>query len=338
MRILFGSYQAITILEGGVKTQVFALKKELEKLGIEVLLFDSWQNYKDIDVVHLFCAHLGTYHLAKSIRALNIKLIMTPVFYSKRGPNFIRSVLSLSKVLTKFGIIYPYLVTHELCAVANVVAPNTKRECELIAKGLMIDQSKIKLLPNGVDERFYYAEPSLFINKYGMKDFILYVGHIGWQRKNLLRLLKICQHLDMPMVLIGKVINNEYGKRCLEIIKSRRNTLLITDIEHSDPILSSAYAACDTLVLPSYYETPGLVALEAGLAGAKIAITKYGGTDEYFKDYVQYIEPKSNKSIKQAIEESLAQKKTNALKEHIKNNFLWSHAAEKLVEIYQTLK
>lgn len=338
MRIVFGSYQAITILEGGVKTQVFALKKELEKLGIEVLLFDSWQQYKDIDAVHLFCAHLGTYHLAKSIQALNIKLIMTPVFYSKRSINFIRSVLSLSKFLSKFGVVYPYLVAHELCTMANIVAPNTQKECELITKGLTIDHSKIKLLPNGVDERFYYAEPSLFINKYGMKDFILYVGHIGWQRKNLLRLLKICQQFDVPMVLIGKIINNEYGKRCLEFIRSRKNTLLITDIEHSDPILSSAYAACDTLVLPSYYETPGLVALEAGLAGAKIVITKYGGTDEYFKGYVQYLEPRSSNSIKQAIEKSLSQKKNSELKEHIKNNYLWSHAAEKLVKIYETMK
>jgi len=43
-------------------------------------------------------------------------------------------------------------------------------------------------------------------------------------------------------------------------------------------MLASAYAACDVFVLPSMFETPGIAALEAGLAGAKIVITKYGGT------------------------------------------------------------
>jgi len=339
MKIIFGSYQAITILEGGVKTQVLSLKQELEKLGYEVLLFDAWQNYsmKDIDFVHLFCAHIGTYHLAKSMSALNAKIVITPVIYSRQNPNLIRISLPITKLLSKLGILQFHQIASELCNMALIVAPNTQKECDIVEKGLNVPNTKIKLLPNGVDERFYNADPSLFINKYGIKDFILYVGHIGWQRKNLLSLLKIVQQIDVPLVLIGKAIENDYGKKCIELIKSRRNTILITDIEHTDPILASAYSACDSLVLPSYYETPGLVALEAGLAGAKIVITKYGGTDEYFKDFAQFVNPKSENSIKQAILKSLEQKKTNELKEHIKNNFLWKHAAQKLEKIYEQI-
>lgn len=340
MKIIFGSFQAVTILEGGVKTQVFALKQELEKLGHEVILFDAWQNYpmSEIDFVHLFCAHIGTYHLAKSMLALNMKMVVTPVFYSRQNPSLIRATLPITKLLSKVGVFQFHQIASELCNLAMIVAPNTQKECDLVQHGLKVPNSKIKLLPNGVDERFYNADPSLFINKYGIKGFILYVGHIGWHRKNLLRLLKICQKIDTPLVLIGKVINNDYGKKCLDIIKARRNTILIADIEHKDPTLASAYAACDTLVLPSYYETPGLVALEVGLAGAKIVITKYGGTDEYFKNFVQYVEPKSEHSIKQGLLTSLQQKKSNELKEHIKNNFLWKHAAEKLVNIYKSVK
>lgn len=337
MKIIFGSFQAITILEGGVKTQVFALKNELEKLGHKIILFDAWQNYpmSDIDFVHLFCAHIGTYHLAKSMEVMNVKMVLTPVFYSRQNPSLIKATLPFTKLLSKFGIFQFHQMVSELCNLATIVAPNTQKECNLVEKGLKVQSSKVKLLPNGVDERFYYADPSLFVNKYGVKDFILYVGHIGWQRKNLLPLLKICQKIDRPLVLIGKVINNDYGKKCLELIKARRNTILITDLEHKDPMLSSAYAACDTLVLPSYYETPGLVALEAGLAGAKIVITKYGGTDEYFKNFVQYVEPNSDRSIRQGLLTSLEKPKTTELKEHIRNNYLWRHAAIKLVKIYQ---
>jgi len=339
LKIIFGSFQAITILEGGVKTQVLALKTELEKLGHEILLFDAWEqtSLKDIDLVHLFCAHVGTYHLAQSLSALSVKIVLTPVIYSRHSTRFIRSFLPFTKILRKLGSFHPYQIAQELCSTAKIVAPNTKKECDLIQYGFKIPGSKIKLLPNGVDERFYHADPSLFANKYGIKNFILYVGHIGWQRKNVLRLLQTCMKIDRPLVLIGKVIDNDYARQCLELIKSRAHTLLITDIEQTDPILASAYAACDTLILPSYYETPGLAALEAGLAGAKIVITQYGGTDEYFGDFAQYCNPFSNKSIKQALLKSLEQKKHNQLQEHIKNNFLWQHAAQKLVKIYQEI-
>jgi glycosyltransferase involved in cell wall biosynthesis len=336
MKIIFGSFQAITILEGGVKTQVLALKKELEKLGHEILLFDAWQenSLQNIDLVHLFCAHVGTYHLAQSLSALSAKIILTPVIYSRRSPGFIRRLLPFTKILRKLGSFHPYQIAQELCATAQIIAANTRKECNLIQYGFKIPGTKIKLLPNGVDERFYHADPSLFANKYGIKDFILYVGHIGWQRKNVLPLLQVCMKIDRPFVLIGKVIDNAYARQCLDIIKSRNHTLLITDIAQNDPILASAYAACDTLVLPSYYETPGLAALEAGLAGAKIVITKYGGTEEYFGDFAEYCDPYAGKSIKQAILKSLEQTKTNQLQEHIRNNYLWKHAAERLVEIY----
>lgn len=339
MKIIFGSFQAITILEGGVKTQVLALKKELEKLGHKIILFDAWEKtlLQDIDFVHLFCAHVGTYHLAQSLSALSAKIILTPIIYSRRKPEFIRALLPFTRILKKIGSFHPYQIAQDLCAAAQIIAPNTQKECDLIHNGFRIPKTKIQLLPNGVDERFYRFDPGLFAHKYGLKDFILYVGHIGWQRKNVLKLLQICRNIDKPLVLIGKVMDNAYARQCLDIIKSRKHTLLITDIAQNDPMLASAYAGCDTLILPSYYETPGLAALEAALAGAKIVITQNGGTGEYFKNYVQYCNPFSDKSIKQAIVKSLEQTKTNQLQEHIRNNYLWKHAAEKLVKIYQSV-
>ncbi|MEO0091985.1 MAG: glycosyltransferase [candidate division WOR-3 bacterium] len=340
MKIIFTSFQAISILEGGVKTQILALKKELEKLDVEVELFDSWQNYtfSKIDFVHLFCAHIGTYHFAHSLSNLGVKIILTPIFFSHRSPRFIKNVLALSKIISKFsGFRTEYQIIREICQMAKIIAPNTKKEMELIQQSFSISPEKFQLLPNGVDERFYDADPNLFIKQYGIKDFILYVGHIGWGRKNLLALLKVCEKIDQPLVLIGKVLENDYARKCLTIIKSRPNTILITGLNHDDPLLASAYSACDTFVLPSYYETPGLSALEAGLAGAKIVITKFGGTEEYFQNYAQYINPFSLNSIRQGIMNSLEQKKQPELKEHIRNNYLWKHAASKLIKIYQQI-
>ena len=39
--------------------------------------------------------------------------------------------------------------------------------------------------------------------------------------------------------------------------------------DHDDPLLASAYAAARVFALPSWFETPGLAALEAALAGRR---------------------------------------------------------------------
>ena len=46
-------------------------------------------------------------------------------------------------------------------------------------------------------------------------------------------------------------------------------------LDHHDPLLASAYAAARVFALPSWFETPGLAALEAALAGCSVAITPY---------------------------------------------------------------
>ncbi len=100
-------------------------------------------------------------------------------------------------------------------------------------------------------------------------------------------------------------------------------------------MLSSAYAACDTFVLPSLYETPGIAALEAGLAGAKVVITPYGGTKDYFKEMVEYVDPYSVDSIQKGIEKVLNKPKDDKLKEYIKRTFLWDKIAVESINVYQ---
>ena len=75
MRVLFGSFSAITVLGGGVEVQMRCLARELGKLGVEVELFDPWKRYdlKDYAFFHLFGSHVGTYHLGRSIHGLGMR-------------------------------------------------------------------------------------------------------------------------------------------------------------------------------------------------------------------------------------------------------------------------
>jgi len=339
MRILFGSFSAITVLGGGVEVQMRCLARELLKLGIEVELFDPWKKYDlaGYDLFHLFGSHVGTYHLGRAMHSLGVRLIVTPVFYSRHSPARVAALLPVaSKLRSRGGFWTEHMFCKELCDMADMVLPNTFEEMDMMARAFGVPRPKMVELPNGVEERFQEATPDLFVREYGIKDFILYVGHVGWSRKNVLPMLRVIRKLGHPAVLIGPVIQNEYGRQCQEIVAASPNVRLIPGVPPDSPLLASAYAACDTLVLPSFYETPGLAALEAGLAGAKVCITKYGGTTEYFGDLATYIEPRSEESIEGALNESLSRPKDSRLRERILTRYLWRHAGQRLSEVYRT--
>jgi len=225
----------------------------------------------------------------------------------------------------------------EMCSWARVLAANTVDEATLFAAGMGVAEEKIRVVPNGVEPRFAKGKPGLFAKTYGVDRFILNVGHIGPERKNILRLVRALETIDHPAVIIGRIEHTPDGRRCLEMAKQNPRITIVETIDHDSDLLASAYAACDTFVLPSLFETPGIAALEAGLAGAKIVITSYGGTREYVGDDAEYVNPYSVKSIRAGIEKTLARPRESRLRERLKKEYLWSNIAAQLRSVYESV-
>lgn len=340
MKIIFASYPAVTAMGGGVEVQMRSLARELQKLGIEVEMFDPWRGYdfSSRPFVHLFAAHIGTYHLGRALHSLGARLIVSPVFFSRHSPAYIAAAVRFSLLLRRLAPLWTdYTFCHDLCHMAVHVAPNTRAEAQLVTEAFGVHPELVTVIPNGVDEKFLAARPDPFVNRYGLKDFILYVGHIGLARKNPLRLLQAMRGIDIPIVLIGTYVDNQYGRACMKAAEAHGKTLVLPPMPPGDELLASAYAACSVFVLPSYYETPGIAALEAGLAGARVCITKHGGTTEYFGELVEYLEPRSEESIRSSIQRALLRPNNDTLREHIRQNYPWSRVARKLAGLYDTL-
>jgi glycosyltransferase involved in cell wall biosynthesis len=341
MNVVLASYQAVSILHGGVLVQTKRTCEELQKLGIPASLFDPWAHFtkESCDLVHIIPATIGTYHLAREIRALGIPLVVSPVTYSLHTTGFVRTALRVSNVLQKVGkgIWSDYGIIADICSWAAAVLPNTRAEGEYLERGLGVDPKKIHVVPNGVDERFLNADPSLFREAYGRENFILTVGHTGHERKNVLALINALAHIDHPAVIIGRIIDSPYGRACVEEASRHKHILLIDGLPNDSPMLASAYAACDTFVLPSLFETPGIAALEAALAGTKIVITAHGGTREYFGEMADYVDPYSVESIRKGIEQALGRTRDQRLRDHVRNNFLWSDTAKKTADVYRAI-
>jgi len=342
MKIKIASYQSVMLIRGGPQVKITEMKRHLEAHGVEVELLNMWEPAEkmiDCDFIYLFGANIGVYHFARSLMERQIKFVVNPIFYTRQSPGAVKTVCSIDRLSRKLlrGFWWEYGFTRDICQWAELVLPNTDAEGNLISEGMGISQEKIEMIPNGVSEKFLTGDPKLFEEKYGLKDFILNVGHIGPDRKNVLALVKALSGIDRPAVIIGRITPGGESEAILTEAQKNKNLLIIDGIDHDDALLASTYAACDTFVLPSKFETPGRAALEAALAGAKIVITPFGGAKEYFEDMAEYVDPYSVNSIRSGIEKALKQPRASALREHVKSNFLWDKIAQKTVAVLEGL-
>jgi glycosyltransferase involved in cell wall biosynthesis len=331
--------QSVALVAGGPLVQATQTARHLPAQGVTPSFFCAWDGFDraSVDLVHVFGANLMTYDVAARLTAYEIPYVVSSIFFTSHSSARVRLARRAETLLRRVagGVWTDYGFAHEVCVNAQMVLPNSQAEADLVAKGLEIDGSRIRTVPNGVDERFAHADPELFIRTYGVKDFILNVGHIGAPRKNLLRLIRALERIDHPAVIIGRVHAGEYADMCLGESRRNRNLTIIEGLPNDSDMLASAYAAARVFVLPSTFETPGIAALEAALAGAAIVITPAGGTRDYFGSMAVYVEPQSVDSIAGGIERALREGADPGLQDHIRREFLWERVAARTAAVYR---
>lgn len=339
MKVCFLAQQSVSMVGGGPLTQLRRTAAYLPEFGVEVGYFDQWNDFprEEYDLVHIFGANFMNYDIALRLHHFGIPFVVSSIFFTMRSPGFVRRTRHAANIAARFyrGIRTDYGFAAEVCRLGRMVLPNTVAEAEVVEKGFEVAKEKIRVVPNGVDERFADSDPSLFINEFGVKDFVLNVGHIGSERKNVLNLIRAMREIDRPLVVIGKVHQGKYAEQCLREAKANPRVTIIQGIPNDSPLLASAYGACEVFALPSLFETPGIAALEAGLAGAKVVITPYGGTYDYFGGDARYVDPRAPESIAEGLRAALADPVSPTLRQRIANEFTWRHVAEKTAAAYR---
>jgi glycosyltransferase involved in cell wall biosynthesis len=342
MNVLFITPLSAGIVQGGVRTQSYRTARLLEEKGIRITRFDPWnppQSLEEFDLAHIFLAGGETLNMALRLSEASVPLVVSPVFFTRREASSIRisrRIESVTKWLVK-GVQTDYSVKSAVCKAADLVLPNTQAEAELVEHGLGVPAQNITVVPNGVDPRFSNGTPDLFHQKYGIKNFVLFAGDVGAPRKNIWRLLKAFEEIEKDLVIIGSFGDSEYGDECKKLAELNERVLLIDTLNHDDPLLVSAFAAADTFILPSKFETPGIAAMEAALADCKIVITQIGGTTEIFGDDATYLNPNSIHSIRKAVNASSLKPKSDTLKVRLSEHYTWEKVAERTLEAYRKL-
>jgi glycosyltransferase involved in cell wall biosynthesis len=340
MNILMVSPPAETVLRGGLWQQVEKTSDALRGLGVNVVHYHPSEGGRilDYDLCHVIGANIGSYQLARELHRKGVPIVLSPVFYSRHSAGFVRQALNVQRVFGRLfrGVWIDYQFVAEMSSWALRLLPNTTEEGEFVSRAFDVELSKMTVVPNGVEEKFFFASPDEFHRRYGLKDFVLFVGHFGRTRKNVLTLIRALNKLDLPGVIIGESKDPDYLEQCRREA-ARGNVTILGGLSGEPELLTSAYAACDVFALPSDYETPGIAALEAALAGAKIVITAKGGTREYFGRFAEYVEPRSEESLVSALRIARQRPKNADLRNHVHGNFLWSRVGEKTLAVYETV-
>lgn len=343
MRIAFFVYPSAFQNIGGGEILLLKTKEYLEKDGVYCKLFDTWNDkLDDFDILHVIGAVKDCLGLIQTAKDKGIKVVLDPVFFSTFQRAFCedggisRKMVAISRHMTK--VVFPYFPSarRKMLELADAVVPNSEVEKKQIRRLFAINSDKMHIIPNCVDKEFEGGDKGLFTSKYNIDKFILSVGRIE-PRKNQLNLIKALKEFKTPLVIIGDPVSGygDYYKECVS--QGGDNVIFIKRFAHEDPMLKSAYKACSSFVSQGWFETPGLAALEAGLAGANVATTAMGCTKEYFKDLADYLNPSDIRSIRSAVDRSLSRSRNDLLREHIKKEFLWEVASRKNIEVYNNI-
>lgn len=325
---------------GGGENQLLRTGIGLETLGLRVRPFVPWSDRLDrARVLHLFgMSHEGL-ELARVARSRRTPVVLSPICWLDpsllwmRGSPWRRRIRDGASWILRRACPLPFGWRSELLALADAILPNSAREAAQLVNLLDADAARVTVVPNGVDPRFAAGDPGLIRSEVGDQDFVLYVGRIE-PRKNVLGLIWALRTTSKPLVVIGDAApgQEEYAEKCRRAGRNRVHW--ISRMDHCDPRLASAYAAARVFALASHFETPGLAALEAALAGSAVVITPYGSTREYFGDHVRYARPHRLGEIAQAVEMAWEQGPVPDLAEHVATNYLWSEVARATAEVY----
>ena len=182
-----------------------------------------------------------------------------------------------------------YVVSEMLSKFDGLVALTEVERKQMLHLGL--DESRIRVIPNGLDLEAYKNLPAreVFRRKMGIPNhLILYAGRIDAASKGcdiLVKAASIVQQKVGPCTAV--FAGPDWGsQQYLERLSRSTGVSAVFTGNLSHQELISAFLACDVFVMPSIREAFGLSILEAMICGAPVVATNVGGIPEIIRNEV----------------------------------------------------
>lgn len=351
-KVLFQNRESAFELRGGDTMVMERYKAGLEKAGWSVTIdVKGTEDPANYDIVHLFNFVLPQMvkQYGERAKARNVPFVVTTLL--EDIPSFRNQSLAVANTMVNYvatgqnkewlkanwpdtGRIVQSAPFDNTWAVANAAALFTNGPSESATLTAYYgDLNNLCELKLGYDQP-QSASPELFVKQFGVKDFILCVGRVE-SRKNQLMLLKALEDLDLPVVIAGGGFSYQPDYEQAVLNFKRRGQTLVTP-RLSPEMLASAYAAARVHALPSWYELPGLVSLEAAYLGCNVVAADRGTARDYLGDSAIYCDPDNEVSIRNAILAAYYMPQRQEVPANIRE-LTWEKAIDGLVSAYESV-
>ena len=196
--------------------------------------------------------------------------------------------LGLIKMQSRAGEVEPAerpVVEAEVMATADRIIAFSPHERDAMARLYGADASKVSLVPCGVDlSLFRPLDQNSVRARLGLngEKILLYVGRIE-PLKGLELLVETAAQMDseesVRVVVVGADANGDREMDRVKRLAKERDLEdqidFVGQVDHNE--LPLYYNAADVCVVPSYYESFGLVALESMACGTPVVAARVGG-------------------------------------------------------------
>lgn len=333
MRVILANRSTSQRILAGDSVQQFKTAEALRQIGITVETAEGkLPDLNGVELIHIFNVIPidESYDLFQQAKSRGLPVVLSPIYWDPQ------EFLSRTYAESNSEFQHWWADTDErrrkLLQGADILLPNGQAELDLIQKAYQ-PLPLARIVPNAADSLYYLARPDRFHQKFGLDRFILCVGRIS-RRKNQLGLIRALKRHSFQLVFIGPINDYPYYREC----RAESTRCRVRFVESLPPVeLASAYAAADLHVLPSWYETPGLVSLEAALANCKVVSTDRGTAREYLGEEALYCDPGDPNSIRSAVLSALTHPGFPKLRQRILQEYNWERVARLTLSAYQFL-
>jgi alpha-maltose-1-phosphate synthase len=238
-------------------------------------------------------------------------------------------------------------------AAAAVIAVSDGMRADIMAAYPDIEQSKVRVIRNGIDTSEYTPDPRTDVaERYGIdlaRPYVIFVGRITRQ-KGVPVLLRAAAELDPSAQLVlcaGQADTPELLDEVTSLVDGLRATrsgvVWIPEMRPKQDVIQllthAAVFAC-----PSLYEPLGIVNLEAMACGTAVVGSRVGGIPEVVADGVTglLVSPDDPAALAMALntvltQPSLATSMGQAGRDRAVSEFGWRAVAEQTAALYSEL-
>lgn len=257
-----------------------------------------------------------------------------------------------------------------LCSDADLLTASTKVEQQQLTHYYSAKCSRIRVVPPGVDTaRFHPIEQSYAKSVVGIPQshrMVLFAGRVE-PLKGIDTLFRAIALLRDRIAQQSKADGLSFSNLCISIIggdpskqgllengemarlHDLRNELGLNDLitflgARDQDTLQFYYSAADCLVMPSHYESFGMVALEAMACGTPVVVSDVGGLSQLVRHNVTGIRVRVKDpaamadAIQRLLTNEVLRRRMGIRAACYAEDYSWGKIVDKLIRVYEELK